>query len=187
MVVRGVILEAPDKPEDPDDVGTKVKSQQPTELIKSLRRKSNKKSVPKVFDAHPLYHYDEHIAGLQNILPEFGESTQTEIYAKKTNLLAQVIKVDVGALRRKALDHPEIMVRLWEALVPRLIYLFPEKFPIFADMSAKKVKQFFFNKKNVEIAMLAAGQEVNLPAGGVLWRGEIEAAAESRQEWKEHQ
>ena len=96
-------------------------------------------------------------------------------------MLAQVIKVDVNALRRKALDRPEIMVRLWEALVPRLIYLFPEKFPIFADMSAKKVKQFFFNKKNVEIAMLAAGQEINLPAGGVLWRGEIEPSAESRQ------
>ena len=183
VVVRGVILEAPDKPEDPDDVrvGTNVAKQQPAELIKSLRRKSNKKSVPKVFESHPLVHYDEHIAGLQNILPEFGESTQTEIYAKKTNLLAQVIKVDVNALRRKALDRPEIMVRLWEALVPRLIYLFPEKFPVFADMSAKKVKQFFFNKKNVEIAMLAAGQEINLPAGGVLWRGEIEPTAESRQ------
>ena len=102
-------------------------------------------------------------------------------------MLAQVIKVDVNALRRKALDRPEIMVRLWEALVPRLIYLFPEKFPIFADMSAKKVKQFFFNKKNVEIAMLAAGQEINLPAGGVLWRGEIEPSAESRQQWKEQQ
>ena len=72
-------------------------------------------------------------------------------------MLAQVIKIDVQKLRRKVLESPEIMVKLWESLVPRLVYLFPEKFPVFADMSHKKVKQFFFNKKNVEIAMLEAG------------------------------
>ena len=157
--------------------------------MKSIRRKSNKKSIktPSIYGSHPLYHFDENIAGLQNILPEFGESTETEIYAKKTNLLAQVIKIDVQKLRRRALDNPDVMIRLWEALVPRLVYLFPEKFPLFKDMSAKEVKRFFFNRKNVEIGMLNAGQEINLPAGGILWKGEIEELGETRQQWKDKQ
>ena len=94
-------------------------------------------------------------------------------------MLAQVIKIDVQKLRKKVLENPETMLRLWELLVPRLAYIFPQKFPIFADMSHKMVKQFFFDKKNVEIFMLEEGQEVNLPAGGILWRGKIVAGEKS--------
>ena len=91
----------------------------------------------------------------------------------------EVIKIDVQKLRRKVLENPDILLKLWELLVPRLAYLFPKKFPIFKDMSYKMVKQFFFDKKNVEIFMLEEGQEINLPAGGILWRGKIVAGEKS--------
>ena len=94
---------------------------------------------------------------------------------------AQVIRIDVQKLRKKVLEDPETRRRLWELLAPRLAYIFPERFPIFADMSHKTVRHFFFDKKNVEIFMLEEGQEVNLPAGGILWSGKIATSEESQQ------
>ena len=66
--------------------------------------------------------------------------------------------------------------------MPRMVYLFEAKFPLWGEMRYAKLKQWFNNPSNTETHVWDEYDEINLPGGGILWYGELVELADDPEE-----
>jgi hypothetical protein len=91
--------------------------------------------------------------------------------------LARVIPLDVSVLRKELQNDNEVMLEYWRTLAPILIFsdhFQTDTYPFFlANMTFKKLKQWINDENKAKIKILDEGDEIVLPAGGILWQGEL--------------
>ena len=67
-------------------------------------------------------------------------------------------------------------------MIPRMVFLFDSKFPLWGEMRYLKLKAWFNNPSNSEVDIREEDEVINLPAGGILWQGQLVELAEDEKE-----
>ena len=94
----------------------------------------------------------------------------SEIFPKNTTQ-TRIIPFKVEMLRNTLMENKELMAKFWKVIVPKLVYLRDDLFPLFKSMKMKKLKHWFDSIEKSDLAIYNQGSQINMPAGGILWQG----------------
>jgi len=85
--------------------------------------------------------------------------------------VASVISLDVKLLKEEIAKDDKKIIKLWEIMANRMIILNPQKLYLFKSLTVEKIRLFC---KMCKIKLYRSGEQVDLKAGGILFKGTLE-------------